>query len=74
VEGFSLRRPDGAEIKLIYNAAVDPADGSVVILKLQNPAPEDASLEYGAGLDPLCNLTDLEDMAAPVFGPLPLKG
>lgn len=74
VEGFSLRRPDGGEIKLIYNAGVDPADGSAVILKLQNPAPEDASLEYGAGLDPLCNLTDLEDMAAPVFGPLPLEG
>lgn len=70
VEGFSLRRADGAEVKLIYSAAVDPGAEDTVVLKLQNPAPEGAFLWYGAGLDPVCNLVDAEGLAAPVFGPM----
>lgn len=72
VEGFSLRRKDGSEVKLIYNASVDPRARDTVVLKLQSPAPADAFLHYGAGFDPLSNLTDEEDMAAPVFGPVEL--
>lgn len=72
VEGFSLEDKEGNELKLIYNASVDPADPDTVVLKLQNAAPEGATLWYGAGLDPVCNLVDSEDMAAPVFGPLKL--
>ncbi len=70
VEGFSLRAKDGGAIKTIYNASVDPASPDTVVLKLQDPAPEGATLSYGAGLDPVANLVDGEDMAAPVFGPL----
>jgi len=73
VEGFSLRKADGSELKLIYNVSVDPKAPDTVVLKLQNPAPADALIQYGAGCDPACNLVDAEDMAAPVFGPLPLK-
>ena len=50
----------------IYNAAVD--GDSNVVLKLRSPVPEDAYLCYGTGRDPICNLVDEEDMAAPVFG------
>jgi carbohydrate esterase-like sialic acid-specific acetylesterase/stress responsive alpha/beta barrel protein len=70
VEGFSLRKKDSSEIKTIFNAAVDPASPDTVVLKLQDPLPEGAYLSYGFGLDPIANLTDGEDMAAPVFGPL----
>jgi sialate O-acetylesterase len=72
VEGFSLRRPVGTEVKLIYNAAVDPKAKDTVVLKLQTPAPQDVALWYGAGLDPVCNLVDAEGMAAVVFGPMEL--
>jgi sialate O-acetylesterase len=72
VEGFVLRTKDGAPIKTIYNASVDWETGDTVVLKLQNPVPEGATIQYGLGLDPVCNLVDADDMAAPVFGPLPV--
>ena len=34
--------------------------------------PEKASLWYGYGMDPYCNLADGSDMAVPVFGPIAL--
>lgn len=73
VEGFSIRKKDGTEIRTIYNVSVDRRSTSTVVLKLQNPLPDGAVLHYGHGLDPICNLVDAEDMAAPVFGPLELK-
>jgi sialate O-acetylesterase len=73
VEGFSLRRKDGSEVKLIYNVSVDPEAPDTVVLKLQSPVPEDALLWYGVGLDPVCNLVDEEGMAALVFGPATLR-
>jgi sialate O-acetylesterase len=42
------------------------------VLKLTGPPPARSSLWYGYGLDPYCNLSDALDMAAPVFGPVPL--
>ena len=69
IGGFSIRKADGTEIPLIFEAAVGKARDSV-ILKLTGPVPAGASLWYGHGLDPLCNLTDGLDMAVPVFGPI----
>jgi type 1 glutamine amidotransferase len=43
-----------------------------VVLKLSGPVPEKASLWYGYGMDPFCNLVDGLDMAVPVFGPIAL--
>jgi hypothetical protein len=71
IAGFSIRKEDGSEIPLIYDAAVGPSLDTVV-LKLTGPVPEGASLWYGHGYDPYCNLTDPLDMAVPVFGPIPL--
>jgi hypothetical protein len=71
IAGFSIRKEDGSEIPLIYEAAVGQARDTVV-LKLVGPVPEGANLWYGWGVDPYCNLTDGLDMAVPVFGPLPL--
>ena len=71
IAGFSIRKEDGTPIPLIFDAAVGNARDTVV-LKLAGPVPEKASLWYGYGLDPYCNLTDGADMAVPVFGPIAL--
>jgi sialate O-acetylesterase len=71
IAGFSVRKEDGTEIPLIFDAAVGNARDTVV-LKLIGPIPEKAFLWYGHGYDPNCNLSDAQDMAVPVFGPVPL--
>jgi type 1 glutamine amidotransferase len=71
IAGFSIRKEDGTEIPLIYEACVGTARDTV-ILKLDKPLPEKAALWYGHGLYPYCNLTDGMDMAVPVFGPIAL--
>ncbi len=73
VLGFSVRGADGAEVPLIYSAAVDPKSPTDILLKLRSPAPAGATLWYGAGLDPVCNLVDAADMAALASGPLPIE-
>jgi type 1 glutamine amidotransferase len=73
IAGFSIRTEDGAAIPLIYEACVGKAKDTV-ILKLGRPLPEKASLWYGQGMDPYCNLVDASDMAVPAFGPIALEG
>lgn len=73
VAGFSIRAADGSEIPLILEAMVGPSRDAV-ILKLTGKIPDGASLWYGWGFDPYCNLTDALDMAVPVFGPVGLDG
>ena len=71
IAGFSIRKEDGTNIPLIFEAAVGKARDTV-ILKLSGPVPPNASLWYGHGLYPYCNLTDELDMSVPVFGPIKL--
>ncbi len=71
IAGFSIRKEDGTALPLIFEAGVGRARDTVV-LKLSGPVPANASLWYGYGLDPYCNLTDGSDMAVPVFGPIAL--
>ena len=71
IAGVSIRKEDGEEIPLIFDAAVGPARDAVV-LKLNKPLPPKSFLSYGHGFDPYCNLVDALDMAVPVFGPIPL--
>ena len=79
IAGFSLRDAAGKEIRMIYDADVDPHAPDSVRLRLTGPdsdeaapPPPGATLWYGWGTDPFCNLTDDADMAAPAFGPMPL--
>ncbi len=72
IAGFSIVGSDGAELPLIFDAVVDPESRDTVVLQLTGPPPAGASLWYGHGFDPYCNLTDGLDMAAPVFGPVKL--
>lgn len=71
IGGFSIRKDDGTEIPLIFDAAVGPLKDTV-ILQLSGAIPEGAKLWYGYGLDPYCNLVDALDMAVPAFGPIAL--
>jgi len=71
IAGFSICKEDGTEHPLIYEACIGKAKDTV-ILKLTGAIPAHASLWFGPGLDPDCNLTDGLDMAVPVFGPIAL--
>jgi sialate O-acetylesterase len=71
IAGFSIHKEDGTAIPLIFEAGVGKARDTVV-LKLNGAVPEKASLWYGYGMDPFCNLVDGLDMAVPVFGPIAL--
>ena len=73
IAGFSIRGPKNEELAAIYKAAIDPAEASTVELFVQGKLPPGAALYYGFGKDPYCNLRDAEDMAAPMFGPLPIR-
>jgi len=71
IKGFSIRRGmPPRKMWSVFNASVDPDRPGTVILKLQKSVSAEDTLWYGAGLDPVCNLLDQEDMAAPVFGPM----
>ena len=71
IAGFSIRKEDGTDVPLIFEAGVGRARDTV-ILKLSGAVPAGASLWYGYGMDSYCNLTDGSDMAVPVFGPITL--
>jgi sialate O-acetylesterase len=73
VAGFTIHGADGAAQPLIFKARVDPGDVNTVVLSIGGKLPEGAVLRYGAGKDPFCNLRDAADMAAPVFGPMPIE-
>jgi sialate O-acetylesterase len=73
IAGFTIHRGSGEPVPLIYKAKVDPAEASTVLLYLGGKLPERATLHYGYGKDPYCNLHDAKDMAVPVFGPMEIK-
>ena len=64
----SLRDGEGNELPLIYKIALDGPDA---LLKITDPARlAGASLWYGWGLAPYCNVTDATGAAVPAFGPV----
>ncbi|MGP0070205.1 MAG: sialate O-acetylesterase [Isosphaeraceae bacterium] len=71
IAGFSIRKEDGSEIPMVFEAGIGKARDTVV-LKLTGAIPPKSALWYGYGMDPYCNLVDGMDMAIPVFGPIPL--
>ena len=73
IAGFSIHNAAGEAVPLIFKTLVDPENGSGVLLYIGGKLPEGATLRYGAGRDPYCNLTDEADMGVPVFGPLPIQ-
>jgi sialate O-acetylesterase len=67
LSGFSIRNAKGDWEPLIYKTRIDPAEASTVLLHVQGKLAEDATLWYGFGKDPYCNVRDEADMALPVF-------
>lgn len=76
VAGFSIRRPNGDNSGIyIQNVAIDPDKPTDILIHtgIQLSAfPDGLELWYGWGTAPFCNLTDRQDMALPMFGPVPL--
>jgi sialate O-acetylesterase len=70
IAGFTIHDAQGQPLPMIYKARFDPADGNVVYLHLGGKLPEGATVRYGFGKDPYCNVTDSKDMGMPVFGPM----
>lgn len=73
ISGFSVHGADGAPLPVIYKMQVDPQDASSILLHIGGKLPEGATLRYGYGKDPYCNVRDDADMALPVFGPLSIQ-
>jgi sialate O-acetylesterase len=67
MSGFSVHDSAGAWAPVIYRSRVDPAAASTVLLYVQGKLPQDATLWYGFGKDPYCNVRDAADMPVPVF-------
>jgi hypothetical protein len=68
--GFTIHGATGEALPVIYKTQID---GSTVLLHIQGKLPEGATLRYGAGKDPYCNIRDEQGFGLVVFGPLPLK-
>ena len=73
VKGFSFHRADGSPYHLIYKAEVDAQNPADVLLRLIMPPMDNLRLYYGYGYDPICNLVDGSDLAAPAFGPITIS-
>lgn len=73
MSGFTVHDADGTPISRIYKSRAD-TDGSTVLLYTDGAIPGGATLRYGYGKNPYCNLRDAEDMGVPVFGPMPIGG
>lgn len=73
ISGFTIHDEQGSPIPAIFRAEVNAASPNEVLLNLIAAPPAGATLRYGAGKDPYCNLRDEADMAVPVFGPMPLE-
>jgi len=71
--GFEALTPDGRRLPLFYRVAVDPATGEIVLnTNSVREDPPQIDLWYGHGHDPICTLTDSDDLALPAFGPFRL--
>src|SRR5262249_1035146 len=71
VTALSLHDENGKPVPYIYKTTVDSEHPSDVLLWLIGPVGPNWTLQYGYGFDPACTLTDADDMAVPIFGPIP---
>jgi sialate O-acetylesterase len=74
VFGFSLgtgdRLPSSSKF---FGSYIDPMSPSDVILEFEGTLPSNATLYYGSGLFPTCQLADAVDMPVPAFGPVAIS-
>jgi len=72
ISGFTIHDASGAPVTLIFRAEIDPSEPTLIRLYLDNNPPPGATIRYGYGRDPYCNLADGRGFAVPVFGPFTL--
>lgn len=65
--GFSIQAPDGSVVPMIYRVDLK---GGEAHLQVQGKLPPGATLAYGAGKDPYCNVTDAASMGMLAFSGL----
>ncbi|MCZ2146756.1 MAG: sialate O-acetylesterase [Bryobacterales bacterium] len=70
ISGFTIHDASGTVLPAIFRADFDPSAPDAVVLHISGKLPDGATLHYGAGKDPYCNVVDQKDMALPVFGPM----
>ena len=68
---FILRNADGARLPVLA-LSPDPEHPDALLLTLAAPLPPDATVQYGAGFNPLAGIDDDEGMQLPAFGPIDL--
>lgn len=68
--GFQVHSADGTLIPAIFRTELD---GSDVKLRISGKLPPGASLSYGWGKDPYCNLTDSAGMGMLAFSGIPIS-
>lgn len=73
LNGFTIHDASGQLIPIIYKQEIDAKDPTSVLIYLVSKLPEGATLQYGAGKDPYCNLRDEQGFGALAFGPAPIK-
>lgn len=76
LNGFAILDSDGKVVPTIYSQRVSETNPNIVELLFGGEKLPDAPmLGYGIGLgrDAYVNLSDDADMAAPVFGPMPIQ-
>jgi len=69
VAGFVVNWPGEERNRVCAAIVSSPTTVTVTCIR---PIPAGSTLRYGCGVAPFCNLTDSEDLAAPVFGPWPV--
>ena len=63
-----MNQPGLKPDRMIYRSRVDAAEASApCCCTVQGSFPQNATLWYGFGKDPYCNVRDADDMAVPVF-------
>lgn len=65
IRGFRVEH-EGTPLP-IEDCRLDASSSNLVLLKLKDGAPAGVELWYAKGFNPVCNLRDGADMAAPVF-------
>jgi sialate O-acetylesterase len=73
LNGFTVHTADGEVWPYLYKQRLDLPHGNAVLLHVSNPLPAGATVRYGYGNNPYCNLRDQLNMAAPAFGPLEVQ-
>lgn len=74
IHGFVVMNAEGQPLPMIYKSRFDVKDLNAIDLEVVNDLPPGATLRYGLGRNPYCNVRDTLDMALPAFGPFPIEG